>query len=283
MSTPPPELGYEHVKTSEISWQKDATLQEIWDDPSKRFTVKFFVTPELVLDGVSTYLFAGDEDMIVSVTVPRHLPESMPDGRPPLAMRLQITSLVRLPNGGDVLPQANGDPPIICDLNPKQAKSVWQQGVPESLVRQMVQTAKDVSWKPISPLGQKKTTRSPVIIDPEVHFIAAPVGLPDSSSSFKIWQFEDRAVWLVLGAQGQAFQCRADRSVYRSEGRVEGDHIFWESIWGTDRIQILDDAVVLENEYGSFRFHKVDVIARRCECPFPVPMMAGPVTLRDEQ
>ena len=105
--------------------------------------------------------------------------------------------------------------------------------------------------------------------------------LPESSAHFRIWQFEDRAVWLVLGSGGEAFQCRIERSVYRSEGRAEGGQIVWESIWGTDTVRFPDGAVILENENGSFRFHEVDVIERRCECPFSVPVVEGRVNLGD--
>src|SRR3970040_843846 len=39
---------------------------------------------------------------------------------------------------------------------------------------------------------------------------------------FEIWQFQDRAVWLILGWDGEAFQCRIGQSVYRSVGLKNG-------------------------------------------------------------
>jgi hypothetical protein len=55
------------------------------------------------------------------------------------------------------------------------------------------------------------------------------------------WQYRDRAVWVQIGSDGRAFQCRIDRddvTTFTSEGRVNGSEIHWQQIWGVSRFEL---------------------------------------------
>ncbi len=72
-----------------------------------------------------------------------------------------------------------------------------------------------------------------------------------------LWQYPGHTVWIEIKADGSATQCRIDKgdaNIYRATGKVTGDKIVWNTLWGTDRIKALPGAIVLQGKYGTFHY-----------------------------
>jgi hypothetical protein len=103
-------------------------------------------------------------------------------------MRIGLSSLLasKRPITGttSVLPFGFGDPAIICDLSHEQAMYVMQNGVPDSLRRELVRTATEFAWKPLE-VGAVACSET-VVVDASPHFEAgdidsAPAGAGEAS------------------------------------------------------------------------------------------------------
>ncbi len=80
---------------------------------------------------------AGHLDMVLGI-----LYDANPVTDPP-PMQLQL--LARLEEGG-VMWGEPGDPMVLCDLSQEQVDYVFAQGIPESLIEEMVTAAVDAEW-----------------------------------------------------------------------------------------------------------------------------------------
>lgn len=78
-----------------------------------------------------------------------------------------------------------------------------------------------------------------------------------------IWKYQGKSVWLQIGSDGKAFQCRIspDEKIYKSGGKLlNNDSIVWEFIWGMDNVVRYDDGTLsLDGKHGSTRFIRVDM------------------------
>lgn len=65
-------------------------------------------------------------------------------------------------------------------------------------------------------------------------------------------------VWIEIKPNNQVFQCRISPfdKVYKSRGHLKGNKIIWEEIWGSDKIKISKDSLVLKGKYGTFSYIK---------------------------
>lgn len=84
-----------------------------------------------------------------------------------------------------------------------------------------------------------------------------------------LWQYPGHTVWIEIKADGNATQCRIDKgdpTVYQARGKVTGDRIKWDTLWGTDHIKALAGAIVLQGKYGIFHYVTAsDPVAEACQ------------------
>ena len=63
-----------------------------------------------------------------------------------------------------------------------------------------------------------------------------------------LWRYKDRGVWVQIDNGGAAFQCRIDKdekTSYTSKGKVVGDTIEWQDIWGIDKFEVAGDTLFI--------------------------------------
>lgn len=73
-----------------------------------------------------------------------------------------------------------------------------------------------------------------------------------------IWQYPNRSVWVEISPENNVYQCRIDKdkSVISSSGKLKGNIITWEKIWGPDTVTRVGDSIFLKGKYGNFQFVK---------------------------
>lgn len=76
------------------------------------------------------------------------------------------------------------------------------------------------------------------------------------------WKYQGKSVWLRIGTDGEAFQCRIspDEKLYKSTGKLlENDRIVWAAIWGTEKVvRYSDGSLSLDGTHGSTKFIRAD-------------------------
>ena len=85
-----------------------------------------------------------------------------------------------------------------------------------------------------------------------------------------LYKFEAKRVWIRIGADGTAYQCRIGKTgrIFRSKGLLmRGDEIEWHEIWGVDKISLDGSSILLSGKYGSWSYHPqpVDKVDDRCQ------------------
>jgi len=74
-----------------------------------------------------------------------------------------------------------------------------------------------------------------------------------------LWQFGEHTVWVQIGQDGSAFQCRIapGGTVYASTGVVVApSSIQWRKTWGVDQVSLHGGTMVLKGPYGAFEYHR---------------------------
>ena len=82
---------------------------------------------------------------------------------------------------------------------------------------------------------------------------------PALDSATGLWQFGEHTVWIHIGQDGSASQCRIalGGTVYVSTGVVIApSSIQWRKIWGVDQVSLHDGTMVLKGPYGAFEYHR---------------------------
>lgn len=73
-----------------------------------------------------------------------------------------------------------------------------------------------------------------------------------------LWEYPGKWVWVQLNDDGSAFQCRVAKGgkIFRSKGIfISPSSIAWQKVkWGTDKISLEGDAMVLHGKWGNFRY-----------------------------
>jgi hypothetical protein len=72
-----------------------------------------------------------------------------------------------------------------------------------------------------------------------------------------LWQFPERRVWVQIDTDGSTFQCRLapGGTIFAAKGRfIAPDSISWQEIWGTDRVTVNPDNIVLHGQWGDFTY-----------------------------
>jgi hypothetical protein len=103
-----------------------------------------------------------------------------------------------------------------------------------------------------SPYGDEK--EGTLLFDMSKDDVEVPLG-----DIVGLWQYPNRRVWVLVQANGSAFQCRDAPSgkFFTSEGRyVPIRSIQWNEIWGTDKVSVRDGAMALEGKFGTFAYSK---------------------------
>ncbi len=147
---------FRHVQASELKWfARPMPFSKAWNDSQRQFRTSLplptSTAPTSFVDATGTYLFIGEEDMVLMVLIPAN--GAVRSGTAP-PMRLAISSLIsQIDESGAALPQTQGIPAIVCDLNATQAQYVWNNDVPPSLVEAMKAAARNANWRPFPPNG----------------------------------------------------------------------------------------------------------------------------------
>ena len=84
----------------------------------------------------------------------------------------------------------------------------------------------------------------------------APLLLPNDHT-VGLWQFPQRQVWVQINADGSTYQCRVapTGTVFESKGHfIAPDAISWQEIWGTDRVTVNPDNIILHGQWGDFTY-----------------------------
>ncbi len=88
------------------------------------------------------------------------------------------------------------------------------------------------------------------------------------NSPYGYWQYPNRAVWVYIDGNNEAFQCRIDKddTIYKSYGTlIEEKEISWEEIWGKDTLKVKNGKLSLKGKYGEFSLVRVSQISdSRC-------------------
>src|SRR5687767_5579404 len=63
---------------------------------------------------------------------------------------------------------------------------------------------------------------------------------PSANPLTGLWQYPGRSVWIAIGPDMSAFQCRiGGADVFSSHGKVGGDAtITWHQLWGPDKVTV---------------------------------------------
>ena len=165
---------YRIVPTSEVRWLAGGSFSDYWKDNERRFYSSLtWIGPGgrfQSCDATCTYLPLNDDPLMVLLVM---VPNVWPQFGPP-AMKLSVTSLTAGSTKylGQTLvgPQVTGDPPVECNLNPKQALYVQTYGVPQSLMDAMQAAAKNANWTPIDQTAGVVVPRPTIDIDPAPYF-----------------------------------------------------------------------------------------------------------------
>ncbi len=73
------------------------------------------------------------------------------------------------------------------------------------------------------------------------------------------WQFQDRAVWILVQTDGSTLQCRyaSSDTTFKSKGKfVSPNSIHWNDIWGTDRVTVENGEMTLSGKWGKFTYRQ---------------------------
>lgn len=113
----------------------------------------------------------ADAEMVVMVMQPRG-GDSSGDVPSTIGMLVEVSGLTRNQNG--VLLPADGSVKVRAFLSPAQAFVVRNEGLPPSLVRDLVDTARSHGWRPIERVGEIGPMSPIFEVDPTPHFLAIP-------------------------------------------------------------------------------------------------------------
>jgi hypothetical protein len=82
---------------------------------------------------------------------------------------------------------------------------------------------------------------------------------PEGNALLGLWQYPEREVWIEIGPDMSAFQCRIalNNVVISSWGEVVGSaSINWTENWGPDRIRVTPRTLTIDGAFGVFTFAK---------------------------
>ena len=90
-----------------------------------------------------------------------------------------------------------------------------------------------------------------------------------------LWRYKDRGVWIQITVDGKAFQCRVDKdevTTFTSEGKVSGDEIHWNKIWGNNPFAIVGGVLFIEASGRRLEFAPARVaMSSLCKSPLAAP------------
>jgi hypothetical protein len=109
----------------------------------------------------------------------------------------------------------------------------------ESLANLAIQRVEKWRYQPATLDGRP----IPTVVETYVGFYC-PVELKEIVG---LWQFPDKAIWIKLGNDGSAFQCRmGGGEVFASKGHFEKPYsIAWDKYWGTQPLDYSEEALTV--------------------------------------
>ncbi len=156
---------YQHVDSTRLGWPVGKSIDDHWDQEQLRYHGAMFVGPSAGMntqESEGTMIRTAERDKVISVSLLRNEAGGAPDSI--TYMQLELCTLVQV-NEGPILPE-QGQPSIVCELNAEQARRVWFEGIPDSLVTEMLLRARAELWAPL-PLTGQRILQERILIEPD--------------------------------------------------------------------------------------------------------------------
>lgn len=99
-----------------------------------------------------------------------------------------------------------------------------------------------------------------------------PPVYPKKEPSVFIWQYPDKAFWLLIRDDQKAIQCRIgqDGKVFKSLGTMDDNNrVEWDSIWNPTQLYLREKGILMAENEETFLLKRVETISdERCRLSF---------------